>query len=103
MPHKDTKKHSDTTSDPERVQHGKTQGVTTNPENVGAGGGSTPAGHANQDSRTWGAHDNQKNTPRGTPQEARAREADAGVADEQIGESDKDARPSKAGSHTRRH
>jgi hypothetical protein len=37
------------------------QGVTTNPEDVGAGGGSTPLGKAGQDSRTWGTHDSQKN------------------------------------------
>ena len=29
------------------------QGVTTNPHDVGAGGGSTPLGQHGQDSRTW--------------------------------------------------
>lgn len=85
MNQSDAKKHSDTKSDQHKAQHGKTQGVTTNPEDVGAGGGSAPAGHGNQDSRTWGAHDNQKNAAHETQQEARSKKADVGIADEQVG------------------
>lgn len=66
MNQNDPKKHSDTKSehhDKAASEHGKTQGVTTNPNDVGAGGGSVPVGQHGQDSRTWGTQDNQKNAP----------------------------------------
>jgi hypothetical protein len=85
MNRNDPKGHSNAKTEQTVAQHGKTQGVTTNPENVGAGGGSSPAGHGNQDSRTWGAHDNQANAPQHRPREDRSKDADLGTADTRAG------------------
>ena len=88
----DPKKHSDAKAeqrDQSKPQHGKSQGVTTNPDSVGAGGGSSPVGHSGQDSRTWGAGDNQKNAShdKGSEKqhEDRSKKADLGEAGEQVG------------------
>ncbi len=76
------KKQSDTKSEQRgkaTPQHDKMQGVTTNPNEVGAGGGSVPAGQHGQDSRTWGSHDNQKNAPHGKSGDKDKDSKDAGA------------------------
>ena len=89
----DPKKHSDGKSEHHyegNARHGKSQGVTINPDDVGAGGGSVPAGHGDQDSRTWDAGDNQENAPRHKDghqqrQVDRSNKADFGMGAEQVG------------------
>ena len=84
-------------------RHDAAQGVTTNPQDAGSGGGAPIGGH-NQDSRTWTQGgpsqgnpakltDRDKRTTHGereprtpsTDRETRSKQADAGVAEEQAG------------------